>query len=290
MMDVQQLKFLRETNWLDFMDCIYDEFSFLSHRGKPTKKIIDDAFDGSDFTSMSEFVSAENGLNWNMSGWNSWKRAYKNIKEVSYLRDTNLTSSQINTIAKELKKSKKDFPESLENFQIFLKERQKNLKLDHNFNLSKAETQIEKLKNTTESQKKKVEDLEEYKEKTTKLNLDFKEKALKNIKNLTEDLKKSRDIQNLDIEYLMKNAEVEKLFKENKNLKVTNINLEKDRSYWEKKYHKALPWPLRLFSTIINSPVQFAKWIWKDPIEALVTFLYFAFLAAIVGVFWWFKS
>ena len=111
--------------WIEFMDHISETLSPVLKQGKPSKEVIENSIVGEHgFSSWKQMIEApvsEGGLGWNVSAWESWKRAYKVVQDYPYLRDIEFGSSKINTIHRETKPS---FPASLEALNEYLAERE----------------------------------------------------------------------------------------------------------------------------------------------------------------------
>jgi hypothetical protein len=98
--------------WIKFMDEVNAEMPFLFGAGRPTKEQIQNSEIGRcGHASFAEYV--EKSLNWNVSQWRAWMRAFKVVQKHSYLRQLNITASAINTL-----NSKSDvFPASLSDYE-----------------------------------------------------------------------------------------------------------------------------------------------------------------------------
>lgn len=92
-------------SWVAFMDYAHEALPNVLNHGKPGREAIKNSIIGdAGFSSWKDMIKApvvDGGLGWNISAWNSWKRAYGLILKYPYLRDLELTSSLINTIHKE---------------------------------------------------------------------------------------------------------------------------------------------------------------------------------------------
>lgn len=125
MTDTQFAENLREVlgaesagRWLVFMDQIQSYLPFLlGSAGRPSKEDIDSSVIGTagfhSWTEMVESSPAYGGLGWSIDSWKAWKRAYAVVQKHDYLREMNLTSSEINTLSREIK----SFPASKEAFE-----------------------------------------------------------------------------------------------------------------------------------------------------------------------------
>lgn len=110
--------------WIELMDYIYVVLSDVLTVGKPTKSSIENSIIGENgFKSWKEmFTTAQNkgGFGGNYSSYEAWKRAYSIVLKFEYLRDLELTASQINTINRE---TKPNFPTNSDEFKAILSAR-----------------------------------------------------------------------------------------------------------------------------------------------------------------------
>jgi hypothetical protein len=106
--------------WMRFMFICERHLSFLfSGSGAPKKSTIEKSIIGkAGFLSWSDYV--QNGLNWNLNSWKSWKKAWSIVKQNDYLRSLPITASEINTMAAQ----HKPFPASLDEYQAVKEGRQ----------------------------------------------------------------------------------------------------------------------------------------------------------------------
>lgn len=114
--------------WIFFMDKIAATVPFLLRSaGRPKREEIaaspigEAGFDS--WFSMIEAAPERGGLGWSVDSWKAWKRAYAVVQEHSYLRGLDITASEINTLARELK----PFPSSLEELETAKSERREKL-------------------------------------------------------------------------------------------------------------------------------------------------------------------
>ncbi|MCG6202040.1 hypothetical protein [Psychromonas antarctica] len=121
------------SSWIDFMDHIYDKFSDILKKGKPKYSAISSSIIGrSGFNSWREMIETKEnkgGLGWKYSSFDSWKRAYSIVKKHPYLREKNISASQINSMSRKTK-NKIGFPSTQEMFNKELSE-QKNIKRNY---------------------------------------------------------------------------------------------------------------------------------------------------------------
>lgn len=101
--------------WVKFMDLIVQKLPFLITAGRPTKAHIANSSIGkAGFTSWAEMVTApseQEGLAWNISQWKQWRRAFGFVLRHPYLRDLEITASEVVRMANH---AGDKFPDSLE--------------------------------------------------------------------------------------------------------------------------------------------------------------------------------
>ena len=129
--------------WIVFMDYIYTELSeVLGKQGKPTKQAIESSLIGqAGFKSWKDMVETEEkkgGLGWNYASFDSWKRAYKMVLAHPFLRELEITASQINTLNRESKKFNTPFPSSLDEYSGITEQRADKQKELHQNSLKDA--------------------------------------------------------------------------------------------------------------------------------------------------------
>jgi hypothetical protein len=149
--------------WLNFMDYTYEILgNIVSGRGKPSAELIKESIIGkAGFTSFKEMIEApvaDNGLGWNISAWNAWRRAYSVVIKHPYLRDLELTASNINTIYNELKKE--GFPDNIDDFNEYQVNRVSNQKDRQAHSLADAQRSQKRLIIERDDLSKTVERLE----------------------------------------------------------------------------------------------------------------------------------
>jgi len=133
--------------WLNFMDYTHEILAdVIASKGKPTQETISESIIGqAGFTSwkgMVETSVSSGGLGWNISAWNQWKRAYRVVKRHPYLRDVEVTPSQINTLWNELKE---EFPTDLEGFEACQLKRKADIEERQANSLANAKARISEL-------------------------------------------------------------------------------------------------------------------------------------------------
>lgn len=111
--------------WMTFMETVTRLLPDVLSSGRPSKDSIQKSAIGQlGFNSWQEMIEApadQNGLAWNISAWKAWRRAWATVQSNPWLRNENLTSSEVNTLANEFKSS--DFPDSMEKYEALKKER-----------------------------------------------------------------------------------------------------------------------------------------------------------------------
>ena len=111
--------------WMTFMETVTRLLPDVLSSGRPTKESIQKSAIGQlGFTSWQEMIEApadQNGLAWNFSAWKAWRRAWATVQSNPWLKDQQMTSSEVNTLANEFKGS--DFPDSREKYEELKKER-----------------------------------------------------------------------------------------------------------------------------------------------------------------------
>lgn len=110
--------------WIAFMDSMGSSLPFLLRgAGRPTTaEIASSAIGSGGFTSWRQMVESSpawGGLGWSYDTYKAWKKAYVLVQKHPYLRDLNLSSSEINTIQRE----NSVFPPSLEAYDDLKKGR-----------------------------------------------------------------------------------------------------------------------------------------------------------------------
>jgi myosin heavy subunit len=126
--------------WLDFMDYTHEVLAgIVDKRGAPSAETIANSIIGeAGFTSWKAMIqasTAEGGLGWNLSSWDLWKRAYRIVQQHPYLRELELTASEIKTLHNETKDS---FPADLEAFNDYQANRMEIIESKRQNSLSNA--------------------------------------------------------------------------------------------------------------------------------------------------------
>jgi hypothetical protein len=203
--------------WLNFMDEIHAQLPLILRVGKPKTEDIENCIIGqSGFKSWKEMVEAPQpeGFGWNYSTFDAWKRAYKLVLEHAYLRELELTASQINTIYRE---SKPNFPQALDEFNAFSEVRkQKQLELHQN-SLKDAQNRNKELESNNKDLEKKLEELDlvaqqlqevkQENQKITEENIRLKSKNDDRVSEITILHEKIAELtkSNIELEFKIKN-------------------------------------------------------------------------------------
>lgn len=103
--------------WMNFMESVTRLMPEILSPGRPSTDAINRSPIGQlgfkSWQAMIEAPTDAHGLAWNFSQWKAWRRAWATVQANPWLRSQPLSSSEINTLANELK----PFPESLEAIQ-----------------------------------------------------------------------------------------------------------------------------------------------------------------------------
>lgn len=110
--------------WMDFMTTVTKLLPDILSPGRPSADSIARSVVGQlgfkSWQAMIEAPADSQGLAWNFSAWKAWRRAWTVVQANPWLRDQALTSSEINTLANDLKRLEKPFPSSFEALQEIL--------------------------------------------------------------------------------------------------------------------------------------------------------------------------
>lgn len=142
--------------WMNFMQFLDNEMPFLANKGRPSKSEIENSIIGeSGFTSwqaMCDTATSENGLGWSYNTYRLWKKSWNVVNQHLYLKDLELSASEINSVYLECSKKNIDFPASGEDFELFKKasksvKRAEDAKANENLakELAEAQAQIQLL-------------------------------------------------------------------------------------------------------------------------------------------------
>lgn len=113
--------------WMDFMQAVTRLLPEILSSGRPSTDSINRSPIGQlgfrSWQAMIEAPADAGGLAWNFSAWKAWRRAWATVQTYPWLRSMPLTSSEVNTLANELKRLGKPFPGSPEALQQLLDEK-----------------------------------------------------------------------------------------------------------------------------------------------------------------------
>lgn len=155
--------------WMNFMEFLDSEMKFLSSKGRPSKSEIEKSIIGeSGFTSwqtMCDSATSENGLGWSYNTYRLWKKSWNVVCEFPYLKELELSASEINSVYLDCNKQNIEFPNSAEDFGLFKKtsksvKRAENAQANENLakELSEAKAQIQLLNGQLDEMNKLRED------------------------------------------------------------------------------------------------------------------------------------
>ena len=106
------------SQWMAFMDTVTRRLPEILSPGRPSAEAISRSAIGKlgfkSWQAMIEAPAELGGLAWNFSAWKAWRRAWATVQANPWLRNQELTSSEINTMANDTKRLGKPFPGSLE--------------------------------------------------------------------------------------------------------------------------------------------------------------------------------
>jgi hypothetical protein len=110
--------------WMGFMETVTRLLPEILSSGRPSTDSIARSIIGQlgfkSWQTMIEAPAELGGLAWNFSAWKAWRRAWATVQAYPWLRSQALTSSEINTLANDLKRLEKPFPGSFEALQEIL--------------------------------------------------------------------------------------------------------------------------------------------------------------------------
>jgi len=85
--------------WMVFMEAVTKHLPEILSTGRPTKEAMQKSIIGQlGFSSWSEFIEAKDGLNWNISGWKAFRRAWSVVEKYNWLKNEKFTSSEVNQL------------------------------------------------------------------------------------------------------------------------------------------------------------------------------------------------
>lgn len=102
--------------WMEFMQTVTRLLPDVLSSGRPTKEAINRSAIGqlgfASWQAMIEAPTGVSGLGWNFSAWKAWRRAWSVVQVQPWLLDQTITSSELNTLANDLRKDGIPFPSS----------------------------------------------------------------------------------------------------------------------------------------------------------------------------------
>jgi len=102
--------------WMQFMQTVTRLLPDVLSSGRPTKEAINRSPIGqlgfASWQAMIEAPTDVSGLGWNFSAWKAWRRAWAVVQEQPWLLDQEITSSELNTLANDLRRDGIKFPSS----------------------------------------------------------------------------------------------------------------------------------------------------------------------------------
>lgn len=102
--------------WMEFMQAVTRLLPDVLSSGRPTKEAINRSPIGqlgfASWQAMVEAPVAVSGLGWNFSAWKAWRRAWSVVQVQPWLLDQSISSSELNTLANDLRKDGVQFPSS----------------------------------------------------------------------------------------------------------------------------------------------------------------------------------
>lgn len=102
--------------WMEFMQAVTRLLPDVLSSGRPTKEAINRSAIGqlgfASWQAMIEAPTGVSGLGWNFSAWKAWRRAWSVVQVQPWLLDQTITSSELNTLANDLRKDGIPFPSS----------------------------------------------------------------------------------------------------------------------------------------------------------------------------------
>ena len=113
--------------WMLFMQAVTRLLPDVLSSGRPTKEAINRCAIGqlgfSSWQAMIEAPTDISGLGWNFSQWKAWRRAWSVVQEHQWLLDEEMTSSELNTLANDLRRDGLQFPGSAGDLETIRKGR-----------------------------------------------------------------------------------------------------------------------------------------------------------------------
>lgn len=109
--------------WMAFMQTVTRLLPDVLSVGRPTAEAIKRSAIGqlgfASWAAMIEAPTDAGGLGWNVSAWKAWRRAWAVVQVQPWMQAEPLTSSEVNTIAADVKRAGVPFPGSLQELEAF---------------------------------------------------------------------------------------------------------------------------------------------------------------------------
>lgn len=131
--------------WLEVMDFLVSELSFLRSAGRPTgSEIASSKIGRAGFDSFRQFTEEKpsaGGLGWSFGTYKAWKKAHSLVEKYPYLRELQISASEINTISRE----NEEFPTTLEAYLSLKNDRKMLLNERQQANSSSLQKKIDSI-------------------------------------------------------------------------------------------------------------------------------------------------
>lgn len=109
--------------WMLFMQAVTRLLPDVLSPGRPTAEAIKRSAIGqlgfSSWAAMIEAPTDAGGLGWNVSAWKAWRRAWAVVQVQPWLQAQPVTSSEVNSLAADVKRAGVSFPGSLQELEAF---------------------------------------------------------------------------------------------------------------------------------------------------------------------------
>lgn len=109
--------------WMLFMQAVTRLLPDVLSTGRPTAEAIKRSAIGqlgfSSWAAMIEAPTDAGGLGWNVSAWKAWRRAWAVVQVQPWLQAQPVTSSEVNTLAADVKRAGVAFPGSAQELEAF---------------------------------------------------------------------------------------------------------------------------------------------------------------------------
>lgn len=111
------------SQWMEFMQTVTRLLPDVLSVGRPTAEAIKRSAIGqlgfSSWSAMIEAPTDAGGLGWNVSAWKAWRRAWSVVQVHPWLLSHPVTSSEVNSLAVDVKRAGVAFPGSLQELEAF---------------------------------------------------------------------------------------------------------------------------------------------------------------------------